>query len=63
MGLILNDKVNLNNFFILGIFLSLLQSSKTSSLFLFRACFDLLYFFIEKKKYFNFLSLFIGFFL
>ena len=52
MGLILNDKVNLNNFFILGIFLSLLSLQKTSSLFLFRAYFDLLYFFYREKKIF-----------
>ena len=61
MGLILNDKVNLNNFFILGIFLSLLSLQKQVAYFYLGPILIYYIFFIEKKKYFNFLSLFIGF--
>ena len=63
IGLILNDKVNLNNFFILGIFLSLLSLQKQVAYFYLGPILIYYIFFIEKKKYFNFLSLFIGFFI
>tara|TARA_A100000164_G_scaffold380717_1_gene429249 strand:- start:1074 stop:2504 length:1431 start_codon:yes stop_codon:yes gene_type:complete len=63
MGLILNDKVNLNNFFILGIFLSLLSLQKQVAYFYIGPILIYYILFIERKKYFNFLSLFIGFFI
>jgi len=63
IGLILNDKVNLKNFFILGIFLSLLSLQKQVAYFYIGPILIYYIFFTEKKKYFNFLSLFIGFFI
>ena len=49
MGLILNDKINLNNFFILGIFLSLLSLQKQVAYFYLGPILIYYIFFIEKK--------------
>lgn len=61
IGLILNNKLNLFNFFTLGIFLSLLSLQKQVAYFYIGPILIYYLFFIEKKKYFNLLSLLIGF--
>ncbi len=62
LGLILNDKVNPLNFFILGIFLSILSLQKQVAYFYIGPVLIYYLFFIEKKKYFNLIILLLGFF-
>ena len=63
LGLILNDKVNSINFFILGIFLSILSLQKQVAYFYIGPILIYYLFFIEKKKYFNLITLLLGFFI
>lgn len=63
LGLILNDKLNSFNFFMLGMFLSLLSLQKQVAYFYIVPIIIYYLFFIEKKKYFSLITLLFGFFI